>query len=55
MACVVIDPGLSTTVQDAGRPGFRQWGVPIGARSTVDPQSLQTRWWAIPALPPYSS
>ena len=30
MALVVIDPGLSTTVQDAGRPGFRQWGVPIG-------------------------
>jgi biotin-dependent carboxylase-like uncharacterized protein len=24
----VIDPGLSTTVQDRGRPGFRGWGVP---------------------------
>ena len=27
---IVIDPGLSTTVQDAGRVGFREWGVPIG-------------------------
>jgi biotin-dependent carboxylase-like uncharacterized protein len=26
----VIDPGLSTTVQDAGRPGYREWGVPLG-------------------------
>ena len=30
MALVVVDPGLFTTVQDAGRPGYRQWGVPIG-------------------------
>jgi biotin-dependent carboxylase-like uncharacterized protein len=30
MALIVIEPGLSTTVQDAGRPGFREWGVPIG-------------------------
>jgi 5-oxoprolinase (ATP-hydrolysing) subunit C len=27
---IVIDPGLSTTVQDAGRPGYREWGVPAG-------------------------
>src|SRR5262249_2161171 len=27
---IVIDPGLSTTVQDAGRPGYREWGVPPG-------------------------
>ncbi len=25
---IVLDPGLSTTVQDAGRPGHREWGVP---------------------------
>ena len=25
---IVLDPGWSTTVQDAGRPGFREWGVP---------------------------
>jgi allophanate hydrolase subunit 2 len=27
---IVIDPGLSTTVQDAGRVGYREWGVPAG-------------------------
>jgi biotin-dependent carboxylase-like uncharacterized protein len=27
---IVIDPGLSTTVQDAGRTGYREWGVPPG-------------------------
>jgi 5-oxoprolinase (ATP-hydrolysing) subunit C len=30
MALIVIDPGLSTTVQDSGRPGYREWGVPLG-------------------------
>ena len=30
MGLVVVDPGLFTTVQDAGRLGYRQWGVPIG-------------------------
>jgi biotin-dependent carboxylase-like uncharacterized protein len=28
MGLLVIDAGLSTTVQDLGRPGYRQWGVP---------------------------
>jgi biotin-dependent carboxylase-like uncharacterized protein len=28
MGLLVIDPGLFTTIQDTGRPGFRQWGVP---------------------------
>ena len=27
-ALIVEDPGLSTTVQDAGRVGYREWGVP---------------------------
>ena len=27
---IVIDPGLSTTVQDPGRTGYREWGVPPG-------------------------
>ncbi len=27
---LVIDAGLSTTVQDAGRPGYREYGVPPG-------------------------
>jgi 5-oxoprolinase (ATP-hydrolysing) subunit C len=30
MGLLVIDPGFSTTVQDMGRPGYRQWGVPPG-------------------------
>jgi len=30
MGLLVIDPGSSTTVQDLGRPGYRQWGVPPG-------------------------
>ena len=30
MGLIVIDPGLSTTVQDTGRPGYREWGVPPG-------------------------
>lgn len=30
MSLTIIDPGLSTTVQDGGRTGFREWGVPPG-------------------------
>jgi biotin-dependent carboxylase-like uncharacterized protein len=30
MGLLVIDPGLSTTVQDSGRPGYREFGVPLG-------------------------
>jgi biotin-dependent carboxylase-like uncharacterized protein len=30
MTLTVIDPGLSTTVQDGGRIGYREWGVPTG-------------------------
>ena len=30
MGLIVIDPGLSTTVQDGGRIGYREWGVPSG-------------------------
>ena len=30
MGQIVIDPGLSTTVQDGGRTGYREWGVPPG-------------------------
>jgi 5-oxoprolinase (ATP-hydrolysing) subunit C len=30
MGLKVIDPGFWTTVQDAGRVGYREWGVPIG-------------------------
>ena len=39
MSLLVIDPGVSTTVQDAGRPGCRAWGVPLGGafdRSSAD-------------------
>jgi biotin-dependent carboxylase-like uncharacterized protein len=30
MSLIVIDPGLSTTIQDSGRLGYREWGVPLG-------------------------
>jgi biotin-dependent carboxylase-like uncharacterized protein len=30
MALVVADPGLLTTIQDAGRPGYERFGVPVG-------------------------
>jgi len=30
MGLIVIEPGLSTTLQDEGRPGYREWGVPLG-------------------------
>jgi biotin-dependent carboxylase-like uncharacterized protein len=30
MGLIVVEPGLSTTLQDGGRPGYRQWGVPVG-------------------------
>ena len=30
MGLIVIQPGLSTTIQDAGRTGYREWGVPAG-------------------------
>jgi 5-oxoprolinase (ATP-hydrolysing) subunit C len=39
MGLVVVNPGLSTTVQDAGRPGFAAWGVSAGGafdRSAAD-------------------
>jgi biotin-dependent carboxylase-like uncharacterized protein len=30
MGLLVINPGLWTTVQDLGKPGYREWGVPAG-------------------------
>ena len=30
MGLIVIDSGFWTTVQDAGRVGYREWGVPVG-------------------------
>ncbi len=30
MALIVVQPGASTTVQDRGRVGFREFGVPVG-------------------------
>ena len=39
MGLMVIDPGFWTTVQDTGRVGYREWGVPAGGafdRSAAD-------------------
>src|SRR3954447_19442478 len=30
MSLLVLHPGTSTTVQDEGRHGYREWGVPVG-------------------------
>src|SRR3954452_21576913 len=30
MGLVVINPGVSATVQDEGRAGYREWGIPAG-------------------------
>lgn len=30
MGLLVVSPGHSTTVQDLGRTGYREWGVPVG-------------------------
>ena len=30
MAVKILNPGLSTTVQDLGRPGYFHLGIPIG-------------------------
>ena len=30
MGLVVVNPGVSTTVQDTGRPGYAAWGVSVG-------------------------
>jgi allophanate hydrolase subunit 2 len=38
-AIEVIDPGLMTTIQDLGRPGWAHAGVPPSG--AVDPRSLE--------------
>src|SRR4051812_13658986 len=35
MGLVAINPGLFTPVQDRGRPGYREWGVPAGGAFDV--------------------
>ena len=35
MAVKIIAPGLSTTVQDLGRPGYYHLGIPISADGSV--------------------
>ena len=30
MGLLVVSPGLAATVQDLGRVGYREWGVPVG-------------------------
>ena len=43
MAIEILKPGLSTTVQDAGRPGFYHLGIPMSG--AMDQESfLQANW-----------
>jgi allophanate hydrolase subunit 2 len=37
---LVIKPGLATTVQDRGRPGYREFGVPVGGAFDLDSLAL---------------
>ena len=39
MSIRVIQPGVLTTVQDLGRFGFQQYGVPVSG--AMDPRSLK--------------
>ena len=39
MALEIVKPGLSTTVQDLGRPGHQWLGIPVGG--ALDPVSLR--------------
>lgn len=35
----ILNPGLQTTVQDLGRPGYQRFGIPVGG--ALDPVSLR--------------
>ena len=37
MSITVLDPGLLTTVQDMGRVGYQQFGIPVSG--AIDPRS----------------
>jgi allophanate hydrolase subunit 2 len=37
---LVLNPGLATTVQDRGRPGYREFGVPVGGAFDLDSLAL---------------
>jgi biotin-dependent carboxylase-like uncharacterized protein len=37
---LVLNGGVSTTVQDRGRPGYREWGVPVGGAFDRDAHDL---------------
>ena len=36
MSITVLDPGLLTTVQDMGRVGYQQFGIPVSG--AIDPR-----------------
>ena len=35
----ILNPGLQTTIQDLGRPGYQRFGIPVGG--ALDPVSLR--------------
>ena len=55
MGLIVIDPGLSTTVQDAGRTGYREWGVPPGGAFDRRAAGWPTPWSGTTPIVPCSS
>ena len=38
MSITILNPGLLTTVQDFGRIGYQQFGVPVSG--VVDPRAM---------------
>src|SRR4051812_13639115 len=49
MGLLVIHPGLHSTVQDRGRTGYREWGVPVGGAFDRDASDLANALLGNPA------
>src|SRR4051794_8280603 len=49
MGLIVVAPGHSTTVQDRGRTGYREWGVPVGGWFDGDSAGLANALLGNPA------
>ena len=51
MGLIIIDPGLSTTIQDAGGTGYREWGVPASRAFHPGAAGWPTPSWGIRPIP----
>jgi allophanate hydrolase subunit 2 len=55
MAIKVLKPGLATTVQDVGREGYYNVGIPLSGALDQYPSALPTCWSATTRTPRCSS